>query len=317
MLAAGALLIGITITAAAATVLDPATFNTGEVDTPETTIDAATQRLRNADPCRLTGTEPLKQFGTPERVPGPYLNSCQVDINNRTASAQVVVSFDTPTDVSSIKGTPVWHNNFALFRKELVEEKRCRNLLLPGGEEPRIYIDARTYDEKPGIDLCQVSDVATDTVIAGLERDKGITYTPNRTARYAHAHADACTLVDPATLSKVPGLDLSDPYVAYANWSCLWEQQPEGNSVDVHLRVEDSGTIDVYRSDRDNTRIGGKEALISSDGTACDVVVLHRTTPAGIEILDVELTGPLMPPETRLIRATDIAAAAEENLSQG
>lgn len=317
--AAAALILGTTIAFAGPIVLDTVTKDTGEEAAPDTTIAAATQRLRNADPCPLTDLETLTQFGTPERVPGPYLNSCQIDIDNRTgASAQVLVSFDTPTAISSIEGTPAWHNNFALFRKELVEGKRCRNLLLPGGEEPRIYIDARTYDtddKKPGIDLCRVADVATDTVIAGLERDKGITYTPNRTAHYSHAHADVCTLVDPATLSKVPGLDLSDPSVAYGNWSCLWEQKPDGNSVDVHVRVGDQSTIDSYAAHRDETTIAGKKVLIARDGQSCDIVLLHRITSAGIEILEVELTGPQMLAETRLIRATEIVAAAEENLS--
>ncbi len=319
-LAAGALLTLTAITATAIIGLSTPPGNTGDSQSPSVpglrtdAIDLVTQKLREADPCRLVDLASLRQFGTPKQVPGPYLNTCEVDIDTGRGEAELRVSFGKPIAVSDLGGTPQKIGDVTIVRQGLESGVCQHQLVLAAPDQPRMFIDTLTYDGYPG-DLCAVAEAATTAAIAALTRDGGITYIPNRTAEYSHAGADACALLDHTTLSKIPGLDLNDPSPDYANWSCTWEEKPEGNSVDLTLRLEDSGTIDYYESRRQHKTIAGKKALINRDPQNCDVVVEHRSTPAGIEILEVDLKDPLLPAEERCALATDLATAAEEKLS--
>ncbi len=273
------------------------------------------QALRDANPCPLIDLAALKRFGTPKQVPGPYLNTCQVDIDINSGDVQLRVYFDEPTAVSDLDVTPERIGDVTIARLGLNTSGVCQNQLVLTENLPSIFIEAHTYDDYPG-DLCRIADVGTTAAVKALERDNGITYTENRTAEYSHAGADACTVLDGTTLSRVPGLDLNDPRPGYANWSCRWKEKPEGNSVELQLRVEDSGTIGFYE---DNQKITpGMNAFIEdNEPQTCGVVLVHRTTYTNVEkfeIIEVEVKGPLLPEEQRCALAAELVAAAEEKI---
>ncbi|MGH3932322.1 MAG: protein kinase domain-containing protein [Pseudonocardiaceae bacterium] len=275
---------------------------------------------RDADPCALINLGSLRPFGDPQFGTGPWLQSCQADIETpNNDNVQLRVIFDDYEPASELEGEAQQLGERTVVRSGMVDywgtDQACRHYLVLAADQPKIIIYALTYNDET-TDLCAVAEAATTAALEALNRGGGITYTPDRTAIYSHAGSDACSLLDNSTLTTVPGLD-PDQSPDYANWSCHWDTKDREHGVSLHLRLEAIPLSEYFSEELQPVTIAGKQAFF--DGRKekrCDVQVVHRSTPTTAEILELQVEAPLAADELCAL-ATNLATTAEKYLPEG
>jgi hypothetical protein len=294
-----------------------------DVDACDLAADLATagegqlrRNPRNADPCALLNLDALRPFGEPRLTTGPWMASCQANIETINGDdIELRVIFENPEPVSELKGTPVQLGERTLVRAGTVPywgTEACRNRLVLGADQPMITINTLTQDGP--VDLCAVTEAATTAAIEALDRDGGIKYSPERTALYSYAHIDACALLDNAILATVPGLKPNGRSPGYGNWACHWHTKDENHRLSLLLRLEEAILPDFYE-DLQNATIAGKQAFLDeSEPQRCDAHVVHRSTPTATEMLEIQVEAPLASDELCTL-ATSLATTAEKQLS--
>ncbi|MDQ4032933.1 MAG: hypothetical protein M3332_11955, partial [Actinomycetota bacterium] len=283
-----------------------------DVEPPQFTIDPLTQQLRRGEPCNLVDTAALKQFGRPDLVPGPYLNTCEVAIDIPSGDVDLRIAFDDPKPVSDFDGPREQRGNVFLFPQGL-EGDNCQDRLVLAEDQPVIYVASYNYNRYPG-DLCAITRVATEAALAKLQQNGGITYSPNRLAAYSHAGADACVLLDQTILSKIAGFNPNGLSPIELHWQCDWEDDSNGNAISLTLGLENSGTIDYYGRTMERWDLDGKTVFISRPGPQeCDAILLHRSTSTATETLIMEVEAPLATEEPCAL-ARELVTAADKRL---
>ncbi|MGH3914146.1 MAG: serine/threonine-protein kinase [Pseudonocardiaceae bacterium] len=275
---------------------------------------------RDADPCALINLDSLRPYGDPRFGTGPWLQSCQADIETtNNDNVQLRVIFGDYEPVSELKGEPEQLGERTVVRSSIVPywgtDQACRRYLVLDTDQPKIIIYALTYNDET-TDLCAVAETATTAAIEALDRNGGITYTPDRTASYSHAGSDACSLLDNSALMTIPGLD-PDQSPHYANWTCQWDTKDKDHGVSLHLRLEAIPLSDFFSEELQPVTIAEKQAFVDGrEEKRCNIHVVHRSTPTVAEILELQVNAPLAADELCAL-ATNLATTAEKYLPEG
>lgn len=285
------------------------------------TVDAATQRERDADPCALLDLAVLREFGTPAFTTPQYLQSCRATITSAGHETLLQVSMESAISIGTLikNGEPVSKvDNFDVQpekKSEVSDRHKCTYRLWLTEDQPVVAIEALNYDEQL-IDLCAVSDAAVKGAISRLIliHNRRIPYTEDRTENYSHARADACELLDSTALSKVPGLNLYNVEPGYGHWSCTWRGSDDRAEVTLGLSLKDT-TFDDHGAD--GVTINGKSAQVSNTGDYCDADVAHRHSPGRDQDTEMLRLGVKAPrsPEELCVLVTDLASTAEKELA--
>ncbi len=228
-----------------------------------------------ADPCALIATTPLDRFGDTE-LTTDYGNfdRCDVVVTGKGSGSQadVAVTF-LGTDVEQGSQVPTTRvGDLTIAREPLSGDECDRTLKLPDGNYAQIM--ARRTDETSP-DLCAMADAATDHAVAVLRRGP----VPARAAAPdagSLARLDACSLLSPAALSRIPGIDAAHPEADFGNWGCRWESTV--NDTDVRLVFDRSGAP-LDTSDGQPTQLSGRQGLIApewDDPGTCTAIIVNR-----------------------------------------
>jgi len=287
------------------------------------TVDAATQRLRNADPCPLLDIEALEEFGDPEPITPQFLQSCRATVTSPGHETEVRVGFDPPApraDLVSDTDTDQIQRIGAIFivpekQLELRTGQECTYRLWLAPDQPVVAVEAQSYDKIP-IELCQVSHTAMMAAVGVLASGVGIEYVEDRTGKYSHAQHKACDLLDSTALSKVPGLGPNSAEPGYANWRCVWSGSGGRATVELELLLEKPNFTGY--DEEDYRDIDGKAGYVSDNEEDCDADVVHRRSSdpdRATEMLRLAVKAPDKSPDELCALVTDLAIAAEQELS--
>lgn len=272
---------------------------------------------RTADPCALTDTAVLSRFGaTNQETAYGNFDRCDVIVTSSGgARVQVKVELEKPATPGGTMGT---RGGFAVFRRPEDNGYCDRTVLL--ADQHQVTITAKLLsDNDPGdngpADLCAMADAATDHVVAVL--GKGVM--PRRVAppdAASLARMDACPLLDPGTVTRVLGADVSGPEAGFGDWECRWDSSTSGLSV---LLAFDRN-IPLTSADGNRVELGGRDVYLKpeTDEPACRARVVYRS---GVdedgdrtdELLKVLVEGPRTADQL-CGPATELAAAAVAKL---
>lgn len=108
------------------------------------------------------------------------------------------------------------------------------------------------------------------------------------------AHLDTCTLLAPAVLGVLPGIDAHEPRRDFANWGCGWE-----NATGAGVTPDFSRDNDLT-DDGQPTRLGGRKSYVEPRGEGDDTCVVraeHRNhtdtaDDAAVELVMLTAHGP-------------------------
>jgi eukaryotic-like serine/threonine-protein kinase len=260
----------------------------------------------------------LRQFGDPHFTTPPFLESCQVNIytgGDRSTHLQVILHRPEPTYSPGTTFRQVGDLRIYSERlRDVAGTEGCQNWLVPIHDQPRLRIVSFTYGDE--IDkMCDVTQVVTSFAVRKIEQD-GIEYRADRTSSYSLASSDACALLDPTMIEKVPDLapDIPDP--GFANWSCSWGTRDEGNRIRLRFELRKRESLDGFIGP---TVVAGKEWYSQRDteNNSCNVYVLHRPGVVATdtaEVLFVAMIGQSLDEDQRCKLADDLATAASRRL---
>ena len=192
---------------------------------------------KQVDPCALVDLARLSGFGVASIDKPQFMASCAVRIYTAAGNAMLSVDFQSPANrdaglAEQFGGVQVLHEN------EINSSfgPRCRNVLLLT-DRTRIFIDAIAGNG--GVDRCALADAAAYIAIDRLGQH-GLTYRPNRAARWRTGAIDACAVVSNVELASIARAEPAIRTPGFANWSCTWGTNSAG--VALGLRLDGAST---------------------------------------------------------------------------
>lgn len=229
---------------------------------------------RTADPCGLADPGPLRRFGRTEVDPAyGNFNRCDVLIRQADPDRDVDVSveFDDPPAAADLSTAVPRIGSFEVRTAPAVDG-RCREALTLGGNY-RVTVTAK-QDEPGGVDLCAVARTAT-TGAASVLDSVGV---PRRAAPFpagSLAGADACALLDPATVTRTAGITAPSVAPDFGGWGCRWSAAGARNDV---LVLFDRGGVPDSEAGRRVPLPGhdGYELADDYDHDTCRTMIDHR-----------------------------------------
>lgn len=220
-----------------------------------------------ADPCALADQNAVRGFGHTE-LNAEYgnFNRCDVLIDT---GAEDPVDVDIELATAAVPNT-VRPGVYTVDRHPAGDGACDRRI--PVTAEYDVWVTAKS--DGPG-DLCAIADAATSAAVARLGQGP----LPRRApfAAGSLATADACALVDPGALARLPGVDAVHPEIGFGHWDCRWNSTLN----DTSLRVAFDHSQPMSADDGTPTRIAGRTAFVAPDADAdhsCTVDVVHRET---------------------------------------
>jgi eukaryotic-like serine/threonine-protein kinase len=267
-----------------------------------------------ADPCALLDPDWLRQFGTPWISGAKLPMSCAATIsapNNQ--SYWLGVTFEAPSSTPP-SGEPQHLGGLTIVRQKsqhLDWATGCQNMLILT-DGTRIAI---TATGAPGFNECRLTEVGTATAVNALAR-QGISYRPARTAGWAFATTDACTLLTDAEI-RAAGADPNARNPGFANWSCGWGALTNYTAVGFRIdaaQLSNYGTPGTIAGHRSETHL---DSGVSPH--QCDVVVVTRPARSptdNTELITAVVREP-QPDQELCARASNLASAAVGRVPAG
>ncbi|EST19099.1 serine/threonine-protein kinase [Streptomyces roseochromogenus] len=241
----------------------------------------------SADPCKVMDAASLSRFGHTELAPAyGQLSRCDVLVLNsggdEIADAEVDFSSDLQQFDSDVAVRKVSNVEVASLKRD--GDQCLRFITTP--DRKQIVVNGKR-DGTGAPDPCALSDAAVDYAVTVL--DKGPV--PRRSAVWpadSLGRLDACAVLDPATLKKVPGLELRPKDHGFADWTCDWAS-PDGQSAYVQLQfTQDNDLSDNGRP----ARVAGTTSYVSpkeEGDDSCVVYTPHRTFTDSVGERTIEL----------------------------
>jgi hypothetical protein len=234
---------------------------------------------RTADPCALLDSKVLEdQFGTAavDTNVGNF-NRCDVLVGVRAAEP-VDVEVQLVSQVShSMRGEP-----FDVVNKASGTDSCDSTVVVDDMYGVRVTAKQGEASQNSG-DLCDIANVAVDTVLDALRRGP----VPRRATPFpAHslAHVDACELLDNHALAVLSAVDMH-PEPGFGRWSCEWYSPVD--EVSVRIRYDQHATPESLQAER--SQLGDHVGFVEADtDTSCTVRMLHE--PGGTQQGTMDLT---------------------------
>ncbi|OPC84662.1 hypothetical protein B4N89_30420 [Embleya scabrispora] len=235
--------------------------------------------VRAVDPCALLDPTALSGFGATSVEPA-FGNFDRCDLlvrdagGDKVAGVRLVLGLGPRDSASPAPGDRVDDTAVATRADG---DGSCRRLLrLP--DRIRVTIASQGYGDRSP-DVCRITDLTTERA-ARLLRDHG---TPPRSAPPSPeslARQDACRLLGPGALGRVPGIEASAPEPGFGNWRCRWRSTAGKGGIDIQFDRSEPPNTSTGRPGI----LGGRQAFVSPEiGTgadaACTVRLVHRSYP--------------------------------------
>ncbi len=276
------------LTAGALVAINALTGSTG--GTPNTAPSGAgpvVSDLHHADPCQLISVRALNSYGQAEISPSPpVLEGCQAKINTQAGTTYLRVNFDNPQSVSELSGATKTVDGMTIVAEGSVDSYEgapaCRQYVVLAGA-PLIVINSFSHSNSDMGLLCNVAEAATGAAIEELKKRGGtVPLDMKRNAEFVLARVVACDTLGRTTVSKVYGLDSTEPKPGFADWSCTWGTKESATRVEAYFRIRNS----FEGLDGIPTKIAEKEAFRTGRAGNCDiyVTVKQHPTPSGTRI---------------------------------
>ena len=259
------------------------------------------------DPCALVDLGRLSEFGVASLDVPQLMNGCAAQVNTVDGSARLALTFQEPSTseigaVEQFGGVQVRHQHVVPGDFG----SRCRNVLWLT-DRTRILVEV--LSSNVGVDRCRLADAAAYIAIDLLGKH-GVTYQPNRSARWPNAASDACALVTNAELASIAGTNPAIRTPGFANWQCTWGTDSAGAALSLRI---DGATTESYGQ---STDIAGHRAWLNPVPgprySHCDAtVVSHQASVAtdNTELVQVKVSGLKTDPNL-CNRASNLAKAA-------
>jgi eukaryotic-like serine/threonine-protein kinase len=233
---------------------------------------------RTADPCSLLSASALARFGDTYQD-AHYANFDRCDVLVQAHDDDVVDAYVTLAGKDDEPGARVatTRTGKVTVAEEARDSDYCvRTLTLADGYH--VEVTAHELDA-PAPDICAVADAASGHAAAVLNHGP-VGRRPPAPTRASLVRQDACTMLGPTALGRVPGMDARRPERDFGDWGCRWDSATSRASV--HLRFDQGQTPDPEESRP--VRLGGRQAFVTpgDDGPgSCLVQIVHREFESG------------------------------------
>ncbi|MGC4940120.1 protein kinase domain-containing protein [Kribbella sp. DT2] len=267
-----------------------------------------------ADPCALIDAEPLTRYGETELIRdyGSFPR-CDVEITGTGAQlSDVRVEFDNPPhpDLDPPGKLERRTGNVLLIARPPTPAKGedCERTLVLS-DRHRVDVVAQDTGDSTPMDLCGIAETVTTTAVARLTAGP----VPRRAEPFpanSLGLVDSCTLLDAATLAKLPGIDANHPVRSFGGWGCEWESTTNQLSAvirfdrDQRLTAEDGQLLTL------SGRVTAVEPEADGPGM-CQALITHRpyardSGDPAVELVQVIVAGSAS--TTELCRLTTLLA---------
>ena len=240
------------------------------------------------DPCGLMSADPLAKFGDDAQLDAHFgnFNRCDVLFTTSNTTVDVRVDFQDPD------GAPTGKPSVVVQPPQTSPGDCERTLLLPDGTQ--IEVDAAVEngaaDPSGTIDFCGIDEVATQYALGVLNRS-GVPQRAPGSLTGSLATQNACTLLTPAQLSVVAGIDAGSPETSFGDWECDW-----GGANQLHVGVTFDQSQPLTSTGGQEVSIGSRAAFVYLDNGGCEADLVYRTFPLAAgqqisELVDIEVDG--------------------------
>lgn len=229
---------------------------------------------RTADPCGLLDAASLSRFGANELDPdyGEF-DRCDVLVRNRSGddNADVQVNLDADQDEFDGDLSTRLVGDITVVTLER-EGNACERAVMTADHKQIRIIGKQLGTPSP--DPCELADAATDHVVGVLD-DGPVPRRPSAPDRTSLARADACELLDAASLARVPGVRVENRDRGYGSWDCDWSSDDGVREVEIQFSRDNSLEDDGRPVDVDGIR---SHAIANeAEDDSCTVRTPHRT----------------------------------------
>lgn len=238
--------------------------------------------LATLDPCALLDADQLRPLGTPGDPDQTSYDACLRDITLPAGGAVYAYLRVHPPEprLADAVQRGERRGDLTVLPPASKEVECAQYLALP--DDNMIEVRITPKNGKP--DLCGVGKQLTDTVSRRLT-DGGMPHRPTDNPPNSLRRLDACTLLDTATLRRVPGIDPNPRDRDIGGWDCFYGSrdgyQVRPPAVEVWFSTDDPPTA---ATEGERITVGGREAYTrlgvgADDQTVCLVKVVHRDAP--------------------------------------
>jgi hypothetical protein len=235
---------------------------------------------RTADPCGLVDAASLSRFGHTGLDPDyGEIDRCDVLVHNGSGDdiAGLQVNLDADRDdFDDVRSTRLVGNLTVVTVER--DGKTCERAVLPtDGTQIRV-VGRQLAPSSP--DPCQLADAATDHVV-GVLADGPVPRRASAPAADSLARLDACTLLDAADLTRVPGVQPANQDRGFGAWDCDWSSDDGKREVEIQFSRDNALDAD----DGTLVNVAGTKSYYVADEAedeSCTVRTPHRTYPDSV-----------------------------------
>ena len=242
----------------------PATRTSGAA--PNHGLVVANQTL--VQPCGLMNAGILAKYGTDVEL-DPYFGSfarCDVLFQAAGTTMDVQVNFQDPD-------APTGKNTVVVQAPQIQPNVCSRTLLLTDGTG--IEVAAAVQNDQPDptgpVDFCGIDEVATLYAVSVLNHS-GVPQRAAGSLTGSIANDNACTLLTPAQLSVVAGINAGSPQASFGDWACEWDGPKE---LQVTVTFDQSQPLSATGGEQ--VAIGSRAAFVYLDDGGCEADLVYRT----------------------------------------
>ncbi|MFI1379944.1 protein kinase [Embleya sp. NPDC020886] len=169
------------------------------------------------------------------------------------------------------------------------DARECPRILrLPDGYVVKVTISNLASEP---VDLCGMADAVTTHAIDVLGRGP-IPRRPSAPRDASLIRLDACALLDPAALARMPTIDAQHPNAGFGDWKCRWHSTVDKTAIILRFYQREPLPADIGRPEM----IADRRAFVTpgeADRDLCTIRVVHRTYPNAahpiVELVQIEV----------------------------
>jgi serine/threonine protein kinase len=276
-----------------------------------------------ADACAMAKAPDYALFGTVDYIVGAWFGSCDATIV-LTGGGTADINFRV-VGPQTVPGPTEQHGDLTVISPGGTDLTQCyRDIVLPD----RNIIVAWTTVTNSAISPCVLSGLGTDAVVQHLQSSGSVPTLPNLGDASSLRRQNACQILTKADIGEVPGVDTSQIYPKYGNWTCYWGADlayQYARAPWVYVSFNRENPL-VAGQDGTPQNIAGRTVFVKSENgangqTDCIAQIVHRRTtlPSGgtLEESANVAVHAAVPPDQQCHLATDLAAKLIPRLPAG
>jgi hypothetical protein len=175
-----------------------------------------------ADLCAVRDMADFSGFGEVTKVLGGRYSECAEDITLASGgTAHVSFSIWNPGPIAQ---APIeQRGDLTIVSPDRAGSACLRQIEFPTGYHLDVTV---TMDSSAAVSPCTIAGIGTDAVVRNVSANGFVPTVPTLGDPNSLRRQDACQLLAPADVAKVPTIDPSARRPLYANWACSWGNDP-------------------------------------------------------------------------------------------